>query len=178
LKYIDVSLPSSSVVLAEPGGIYHFGFRCKTFTGIILCITVTFPGNVCPEVVRQQPEEIPGGGEEVEETAIGSPPENHSGPPGSTIDAAQLPHPWWIGRDGPLLQDMLSLLEEIWQEDWLLELASLQMGQEEVALQLPSSGGPSLLLLNHSEYLTGALVFLPPRVTKSFIGSPASFTPP
>ena len=60
-----------------------FRFRYKTFTGIILCITVTFPGNVCPEVVRQQPEEIPGGGEEVEETAIGSPPENHSGPPGS-----------------------------------------------------------------------------------------------
>ena len=73
---------------------------------------------------------------------------------------------------------MLSLLEEIWQEDWLLELASLQMGQEKVALQLPSSGGQSLLLLNHSEYLTGALVFLPPLVTKSFIGSPASFTPP
>ena len=60
----------------------------------------------------------------------------------------------------------------------MLELASLQMGQEEVALQLPNSGGQSLLLLNHSEYLTGALVFLPPRVTKSFIGSPASFTPP
>ena len=150
----------------------------RPFTGVILCITVTFPGNVCPEVVRQQPEENSGGGEDVEEAVIGSPPENHSGPPGSTIDAAQLPSPWWIGRAGPLWHDMLSLLEEVWQEDWLLELASLQVGQEEVALQLPSSGGQSLLLLNHSEYLTGALVFLPPRVTKSFIGSPASFTPP
>ena len=77
----------------------------RPFTGIILCITVTFPGNVCPEVVRQQPEGNSGGGEDVEETAIGSPPENHSGPPGSTIDAAQLPPIWW--------QDMLSLLEEV-----------------------------------------------------------------
>ena len=32
----------------------------------------------------------------------------------------------------------------------------------------------SLLLMNHSEYLIGALVFLPPRVTMSFIGSPTS----
>ena len=104
----------------------------RPFTGIILCITVTFPGNVCPEVVRQQPEGNSGGGEDVEETAIGSPPENHSGPPGSTIDAAQLPPSWLIGRAGPLWQDMLSLLEEVWQEDWLLELAFLQEGQEEV----------------------------------------------
>ena len=133
MKYIDVSLPSSSVVLAEPGGIYHFGFRYKTYAGIILCITVTFPGNVCPEVVRHQPEGNSGGGEDVEETAIGSPPENHSGPPGSTIDAAQLPPSWLIGRAGPLWQDMLSLLEEVWQEDWLLKLASLQEGQEEVS---------------------------------------------
>ena len=166
-------------MLAEAGGIITLDLGARPFTGVILCITCHFfPGNVCPEVVRQQPEEIPGGGEEVEETAIGSSPENHSGSPGSTIDAAQLPHPWWIGRAGPLWQDLLSLLEEIWQEDWLLELASLQMGQEEVALQLPNSGGQSLLLLNHSEYLTGALVFLPPRVTMSFIGSPASSAPP
>ena len=178
MKHIDVSLPPSSIVLADAGGIYHFRFRYKTFTGIILCITVTFPGNVCPEVVRQQPEGNSGGGEDVEETAIGSPPENHSGPPGSTINAAQLPPSWLIGRAGPLWQDMLSLLEEVWQEDWLLELASLQEGQEEVALQLPSTGEQSLLLLNHSEYLTGALVFLPPRVTMSFIGSPASSTSP
>ena len=67
LKHVDVSLPPSSIVLADAGGIYHFRFRYKTYTGIILCITVTFPGNVCPEVVRQQPEEIPGGGQEVEE---------------------------------------------------------------------------------------------------------------
>ena len=120
-----------------------FRFRYKTFTGIILCITVTFPGNVCPEVVRHQPEGNSGGGEDVEETAIGSPPENHSGPPGSTIDAAQLPPSWLIGRAGPLWQDMLSLLEEVWQEDWLLELASLQEGQEEVCPQLLSSGEQS-----------------------------------
>ena len=62
-----------------------------------------FPGNACLEVVRHQPEGNPGGGEDVEETAIGSPPENHcSGPPGSTIDAAQLPPFWLIGRAGPL----------------------------------------------------------------------------
>ena len=132
MKHVDVSLPPSSIVLADAGGIYHFRFRYKTFTGINLCITVNFPGNVCPEVVRQQPEGNPGGGEDVEETAIGSPPENHSGPPGSTIDAAQLPPSWLIGRAGPLWQDMLSLLEEVWQEDWLLELAFLQGGQEEV----------------------------------------------
>ena len=92
-----------------------------------------FPGNVCPEVARHQPEGNPGGGEDVEEAAIRSPPENHcSGPPGSTIDAAQLPPSWLIGRAGPLFQEMLLQLEEVWQEDWLLELAFLQDGQEEV----------------------------------------------
>ena len=71
-------------MLAEAGGIITLDLGARPFTGVILCITCHFfPGNVCPEVVRQQPEEIPGGGEEVEETAIGSPPENHSGPPGS-----------------------------------------------------------------------------------------------
>ena len=102
-----------------------------------------FPGNACLEVVRHQPEGNPGGGEDVEETAIVSPPENHSGPPRSTIDAAQLPSSWLIGRAGPLWQDMLSLLEEVWQEDWLLELASLQEGQEEVCQQLLSPGEQS-----------------------------------
>ena len=109
-----------------------FRFRYKTFTGIILCITVTFPGNVCPEVVRHQPEGNPGGGEEVEEAVIGSPPEDPTGPPVSTIDVAQLPLSFLVGQTGPLWQQMLSLLEEIWQEDWLLELAFLQEGQEEV----------------------------------------------
>ena len=131
MKYIDVSLPSSSVVLAEPGGIYHFGFRYKTYAGIILCITVTFPGNACLEDDRHQPEGNPGGGEEVEEAVIGSPPEDPTGPPVSTIDVAQLPLSFLVGQTGPLWQQMLSLLEEIWQEDWLLELAFLQEGQEE-----------------------------------------------
>ena len=57
-------------MLAEAGGIITLDLGARPFTGVILCITCHFfPGNVCPEVVRQQPEEIPGGGEEVEETA-------------------------------------------------------------------------------------------------------------
>ena len=132
MKYIDVSLPSSSVVLAEPGGIYHFGFRYKTYAGIILCITVTFPGNACLEDDGHQPEGDSGGGEEVEEVVLGSPPEDPTGLPVSTIDVAQLPLSFLVGQTGPLWQQMLSLLEEIWQEDWLLELAFLQEGQEEV----------------------------------------------
>ena len=131
-----MSLPSSSVVLAEPGGIYHFGFRYKTYAGIILCITFTFPGNACPEDGRHQPEGNSGGDKEVEEAVIESPPENHcspTGPPVSTIDVAQLPPSWLVGQTGPLWQQMLSLLEEIWHEDWLLELAFLQGNQEEVS---------------------------------------------
>ena len=31
LKHVDVSLPPSSIVLADAGGIYHFRFRYKTF---------------------------------------------------------------------------------------------------------------------------------------------------
>ena len=86
----------------------------------------------CAEDDRHQPEGNPGGGEEVEEAVIGSPPENPTGPPVSTIDVAQLPPSWLVGQTGPLWQQMLSLLEEVWQEDWLLELAFLQGGQEEV----------------------------------------------
>ena len=131
-----MSLPSSSVVLAEPGGIYHFGFRYKTYAGIILCITVTFPGNACLEDDRHQPEGNPGGDQEVEEAVTEPPPENHcslTGPPLFTVDVAQLPSPWLIGQTGLLWQQMLSLLEEIWYEDWLLELAFLQGNQEEIS---------------------------------------------
>ena len=110
-----------------------FRFRYKTFTGVILCITVTFPGNACLEDDGHQPEGNPGGGEEVEEAVIGSPPEDPTGPPVSTIDVAQLPLSFLVGQTGPLWQQMLSLLEEIWQEDWLLELAFLQGNQEEVS---------------------------------------------
>ena len=133
MKHVDVSLPPSHIVLGDAGGIYHFRFRYKTYTGIILCITVTFPGNACPEDARHQPEGNPGGGEDVEEAAIGSPPEDPTGPHVSTIDVAQLPLSFLVGQTGPLWQQMLSLLEEIWHEDWLLELAFLQGNQEEVS---------------------------------------------
>ena len=101
-----------------------------------LSITFTFPGKACPEDDRHQPEGNPGGGEEVEGAVIESPPENHcspTGPPVFTIDVAQLPLSWLVGQTGPLWQQMLSLLEQMWHEDWLLELASLQGSQEEIS---------------------------------------------
>ena len=75
--------PYHPLPFAEAGGISLLDLGTRPFTGVNLCITLHFPGNVCPEVVRQQPAEIPGGGEGVEETAISSPPEIHSGPPAS-----------------------------------------------------------------------------------------------
>ena len=107
-----------------------FRFRYKTFTGVILCITVTFPGNACLEDDRHQPEGNPGGDQEVEEAVTEPPPEIYCS---LTVDVAQLPSPWLIGQTGLLWQQMLSLLEEIWYEDWLLELAFLQGNQEEIS---------------------------------------------
>ena len=83
MKHVDVSLPPSHIVLGDAGGIITLDLGTRPFTGVNLCITVHFPGNICPEVVRQHLAEIPGGGEGVEETAISSPPEIHSGPPAS-----------------------------------------------------------------------------------------------
>ena len=108
----------------------HFRFRYKTYAGIILCITFTFPGKACPEDDRHQPEGNPGGDQEVEEAVTEPPPENHCS---LTVDVAQLPSPWLVGQTGPLWQQMLSLLEQMWHEDWLLELASFQGSQEEIS---------------------------------------------
>ena len=77
----DVSLPPSSIRRSR----WHitFRFRYKTFYRCKPVYHCPFSRQCCPEVVRQQPAEIPGGGEGVEETAISSPPEIHSGPPAS-----------------------------------------------------------------------------------------------
>ena len=75
--------PCHPLPFAEAGDISLLALGTRPFTGVNLCITVHFPGNICPEVVRQHLAEIPGGGEGVEETAISSPPEIHSGPPAS-----------------------------------------------------------------------------------------------
>ena len=63
-------------------------------------------------------------------------PENHcslAGPPALTVDVDQLPSSWLIGQAGPLWQQLLSLLEQLWHEDWLLEIATLQGSQGEVS---------------------------------------------
>ena len=102
-----------------------------------LSITFHFSGKTCPEDGRlDQSGGNPGGDQEVGEDVVELVPENHcsiAGPPALTVDVDQLPPSWLIGRAGPLWQQLLSLLEQLWDEDWLLEVATLQGSQVEVS---------------------------------------------
>ena len=118
--------------------MFTLDFRCKTY---VVCrnnlsITFTFPGKACPEDDRHQSEGNPGGDQEVGEDVVELLPGNHcslAGPPAFTVDVAQLPPLWLVGQVGPLWQQLLSLLEQLWHEDWLLEIATLQGNQEEIS---------------------------------------------
>ena len=103
---------------------------------IILSITFHFLGKACPEDGRHQSDGDPGGDQEVGEGVVELLPENHcslAGPPAFTVDVDQLPPPWLVGQAGPLWQQLLSLLEQLWHEDWLLEVATLQGSQDEIS---------------------------------------------
>ena len=99
----------------------------------ILSITFHFSGKTCPEDGKlDQSGGNPGGDQEAGEDVVELVPENHcstAGPPALTVDVGQLPPSWLIGRAGPLWQQLLSLLEQLWDEDWLLEVATHQGSQ-------------------------------------------------
>ena len=103
------------------------------YAGITCQSLFHFLGKPCPEDGKlDQSAGNPGGDQEGGEDVVELVPENHcstAGSPALTVDVGQLPSSWLIGRAGPLWQQLLSLLEQLWDEDWLLEVAAHQGSQ-------------------------------------------------
>ena len=72
--------PYHPLPFAEAGGISLLDLGTRPLTGVNLCITVHFPGNVAQRLSGNNLQKFQ---VEVREskTAISSPPEIHSGPP-------------------------------------------------------------------------------------------------
>ena len=148
--------PYHPLPFAEAGGISLLDLGTRPFTGVNLYITVHFPGNVAQRLSGNNLQELqvemrkskkPPSARFLKFTLVHLPRHRCSTGPSKLVAG----HVVTVGGD----------VVEGWDAGTRLP-PDRPGGGCPAAAQLRWAG---LLLLNHSEYLIGALVFLPPLVT-------------